>query len=160
MRRLRSRRWVAGGLALQLLSLLACHAYRPVEPATLRSGQSVRVRLADAAARARAGWTAAASDALVGHVVRRSADSLVLSVAPRGMPAGAFSPFRDTVAVPAGLVTRVEKEGLSPWRTGLLVVGVVGGTFLLLELNAGEGGGGNPPSPPNGDPPESLAPRP
>lgn len=149
-----ARRGLAACLAVLVPVAVACHTYRRIESGVPDPGTSVRVRLADSATRARAGWEAAGSGELAGRALRHTGDSLVLSVP--GLTGGAGSLFRDTIAVPTSLVRRVEEEELSVWRSALLTAGVVTGTFLLLELGGSEASGGL--RTPGDEPPESRWP--
>lgn len=155
MMRIGTWRRLAACLAVLVPVAVACHTYRRIESGVPDPGTSVRVRMADSATRARAGWEAARSDELAGRALRHTGDSLVLSV-PGRTGSGAGSLFRDTIAVPTSLVRRVEEEGLSVWRSALLTAGVVTGTFLLLEVGGSEASGGL--RTPGDEPPESRWP--
>ncbi len=128
---------------LAAAAVIGCQTFRPAEPAGLRPGQTVRVDLADSAARARAGWSGPDRGRLTGEVVRSSGQGMELSI--RSRPGGSsLSPYRDTLSVPASIIRSVEKQRISALRSAAVAGGVVAATALVFELSA-TGGGLAPP---------------
>lgn len=136
-----------------VVGLTACQTFQPAEPAGLRPGQTVRVELADSAARTEAGWTGPERDRLTGEVVRSSRDGMDLSVQSR-VGGASLSPYRDTLQVPASLIRSVQRQRISPLRSAAVAGGVVAATALLIELDIA--GGSAPPPPGGGGTPESI----
>lgn len=132
---------------------VGCQTFQPAEPSGLRPGQTVRVQLADSAARAEAGWTGPERESLTGDLVRSDPTGLDLSV--RTSASGArISPYRDTLEVPASLIRSVERQRLSPLRSAGVAAGLVATAALLFELDIP--GGGTAPSRDGGGPAESV----
>lgn len=129
---------------LTAAALAGCQTFRPAEPSGLRPGQTVRVELADSAARAEAGWTGPRRDRLTGQVVRSARDGLALSVRSR-VGGASLSPYRDTLSVPASMIRSVQRQRLSALRSGAVAGGVLAAAALLFELDI-TGGGSAPPS--------------
>lgn len=138
------RRLTVAAAVLSAAALAGCQTFQPVEPSGLRPGQTVRVELADSAARAEAGWTGPRRDRLTGQVVRSARDGLALSVRSR-LGGASLSPYRDTLAVPASIIRSVQRQRISALRSAAVAGGVVGAAALLFELDI-TGGGSAPPS--------------
>lgn len=135
-------------LVALVLAVPACYSYVPVETSSVERGDDVRAEVRDA----RAGpGTASAGRRLEGLVVRRSPDTLTLSVPLRGIRSNAAQSAvgRDTVALAFSDLGGIERSKLDAVKTGGLVLGVaglVGGAALLVSnaegSSAGDGGGG------------------
>lgn len=143
-------------LAAAVLAAVAvggCQTFQPAEPAGLRPGQTVRVELADSSARARAGWDGPDRDRLTGEVVRSSREGMELSVRSR-LGGATLSPYRDTLDVPASLISSVQRRRISALRSAAVAGGVVAAAALVFELNVT--GGGTAPPPNDGGATESI----
>lgn len=131
--------------ALSALAVGGCQTFQPAEPAGVRPGQTVRVELADSSTRARAEWSGPDRDRLTGKVVRSSRDGMELSVRSR-LGGADFSPYRDTLSVPAPLIRSVREQRISALRSAAVAGGVVAAAAVIFELNITGGGSAPPPN--------------
>lgn len=129
----------------------ACFTYKPLQVGTAAPGTVVRVRLTGAGMDRFAGIREMSSRVVEGTVASVQGDTLALafwsdaSPAPRDVPP-------DTVRIPFGDISRLDRKDFSLGRTVILAVGtgvVVGGAVQALFNAAGHGG--SPPSPGQGD---------
>ena len=136
-------------VALLLVILLpACYSYVPLESGSPRTGDDVRVHLAEEANR---GSTRVALDEengpfVTGLVLRSRSDSLTLSV--RGQAARhsrvGYPALRDTLTLAGSEIRRIDRNQLDVLRTTVLAglgAGAVA-TAVILVINANPSGSG------------------
>lgn len=141
---------------LSVLPLLAgCYAYAPIEPAAVRPGTGVRVRVSAAGAD-RIAPLLGASDArrLSGRLVDTRADTMIVEVPSvrQTSLAGAMEPLHQRVSIPRSDLLELETRRLDRLRTtavagsAVIIVAVIAINALEKDHASGgtpPGGGGN-----------------
>lgn len=129
-------------LVLACLVLVGCHTFRPIEPATVRPGMSVRVTLEPGEAARRASVLGGA-DAVRGTVTEQTSDqNMALAFRP-----SAASRFNRFISVPWSGVERIEGKVLSPARTIGLAAGAIAVALAVLSITDQSSEGGPEPPP-------------
>jgi hypothetical protein len=142
MKRIRS---TAALVAAWLLT--GCYHYVPTTTLAHPQGTPVRTHLNTLSAFELAQVTVNNVDQVEGEVVRLDAGDLVLSATwLQAVTGNGYAGNGWTVRIPESTVTSVELKRFSWWRTGVVVAGLVAGTWLGFEAVGvspfGGGGGG------------------
>ncbi|MBT8395828.1 MAG: hypothetical protein HKO65_02315 [Gemmatimonadetes bacterium] len=145
---------------LLALSAVGCHSYQPIALEEIRPSMTVRARLsaerADEIARVHP-----ISGRVLDGVVRAAGPEELQILVPLRQPSGVRS--ERSVQLPLGIpnqdILLVELKKLDRTKTGLFALG--GAALLGLVLSTdwlGDGGGGDDPGKPGGDPQDAIIP--
>jgi hypothetical protein len=121
-------------ILLVLPVMAGCYHYVPTETVAHPQGTALRAHLGDMSSFELAQITVNNIDRVEGEMVRVDAGELILSatwlqaVTGNGYPGNGW-----TVHIPEGNITGVEQKRFSWWRTGVVVGGLLAGTFLGFE---------------------------
>jgi hypothetical protein len=123
----------------------ACFHYVPVLPETAPQGTPVRARLTRTSAFELPQITVNNIDQVEGEVVRADGSELILSATwLQAVTGNGFAGNGWTVTIPGANVAAFEEKRLSWWRSGLVVTGILVGTwfgFDALGIGPASGGG-------------------
>jgi len=150
---LRARALVPGVVLLMAGVLSGCYHYVPVDPATVRPDEEVRVRISDSAARRLANDFGTYLHTLSGQFGTHGPDSLALAVRLSRFTNGvSLAETRQTLLFSRPEVLDVSRRELSVGKTALVTAGVIGGFVLLItsitQLGDENPGSDEPPPPP------------
>lgn len=143
------RRFVAAHLLL-LLGAVGCHQYEPAEPETVSRGAQVRVRLTQEGQESLARRTVRFERELEGSLLRVGPDS-VWVVSPRGNRSAVSSTaatIRDTLAIPRGHVSALDREEVSVLRTAGIIGAGAAGIGIFAATSVTDPGGSDAPREP------------
>ena len=127
---------------LLLPGLAACYTYVSIEPAAVKPGESVRVRVSTAAAARIAPLLGGADSRVVaGTMIENAPAGMILEI-PTIVPADVGSPFQtlhQRVSIARNELVEMETRTLDRLRTGSLAaaVAIVVGTAVLKSVKRG-----------------------
>jgi hypothetical protein len=134
---------------LGLFAASACFHYVPAAPATSPQGTPVRARLNRMSEFELAQFTVNNIDQVEGEVVRLDGSDLVLSATwLQAITGNGYAGNGWTVRIPEANVAGFEEKKISLWRTGIVVTGILVGSWLGFEalgLGPAFGGGSSGP---------------
>jgi hypothetical protein len=130
-------------VAAGILVASACYTYVPVAPTATPQGTPVRARLSQMSQFELAQITVNNIDQVDGEVVRVDGSDLVLSATwLQAITGNGYAGNGWTVRIPEGNVAGFEEKRFSWWRSGVVVAGILTGTWLGFEaLGVGPAGG-------------------
>ncbi|MGE0159703.1 MAG: hypothetical protein AB7T31_09860 [Gemmatimonadales bacterium] len=145
------RRAVRTLVLVTMMATTACYTYVPVSPAATPQGTQVRARLSRMSQFELAQITVNNIDEVEGEVVQLDGSELVLSATwLQAITGNGYAGNGWTVRIPEVDVAGFEQKKVSWWRTGVVVAGILAGTWLGFDaLGIGPGGGGGGGSPGN-----------
>jgi len=139
-------------LALAVMPLgAACYHYVPADARVAPQGTPVRARLNTMSDFELSQITVNNIDQVEGEVVRLDGSELVLSATwLQAITGNGYAGNGWTVRIPEANVAGLEEKRLSWWRSGIVVAGVIAGTWIGFDVlglgpSFGGGGGGTPP---------------
>ena len=134
---------------------MGCYRYTPVDPATVRANEEVRVRVTESAAQRLVKNFGIYTAQLEGQFALEGTDSASVSVAIGRMYQGmALENVRQTLFLGRSEIVDVRRRELSRNRTALAAVGALAG-FVALVGTVTQLGDENPPD--DGPPPPPPA---
>jgi hypothetical protein len=134
------------------LVLSGCYHYVPTTASVARQGAPVRAHLASISDFELAQITVNNIDQVDGEMIRVDAGQLFLSATwLEAITGNGYAGNGWTVQIPEANMTGLEQKRVSVWRTGVVIAGLITGTWLgfdALGLTPGSGGeGGGTPTP-------------
>jgi len=126
-----------------------CYHYVPVTPAAAPQGTPVRARLSSMSSFELSQITVNNIDQVEGEMIRVDGGSLFLSATwLQAVTGNGYAGNGWTVSIPQDDMVGLEERRLSLWRTGIVVGGLLAGTWLTFDalgLGPSFGGGGGGP---------------
>jgi len=118
-------------LAASLLVSTACQTYTSVDLSPSLSGKNVRVSLSRAGAGDLASMLGAPADYVEGHLVSATDSVVVLQMTSLTRMNGVEDSWNgERVRIPAADISRVETSRISPTRSSILAIAIIGGAYL------------------------------
>lgn len=141
-------------IAALLLTSTACQVYTPVQLSPSLAGKEVRVSLTRSGAADLARTLGAPADFVDGRLTSSSDSVLVVQMKSLTRMNGVEDSWNgESVRIPAADIARVETSRISPTRSAILAVAVVGGA-IMAGRSFIKGNGEATPS--RGQPPVSV----
>ena len=142
-----TRRMRRGAAVVALCCTTGCYSFRPVQPAGIQEGSTIRVTVTPEEAARQRDRVGSLTEELEGRVLVLGADSLGLAIRDwEGSPADRPD-FSTYVAVPSTEIVQLEEKRLNVGRTVAIAGAAAAVAVAILAIGVSSGGDNGEPPP-------------